>query len=66
VAGQVVHDDDGAWRQVGDENLLDIDFEGIAIDRSIEDPGGDDAAGEEPSTCLPASSPGRLFESSHS
>jgi len=49
VAGQVVHDDDGAWPEVGDEDLFDIDFEGVAVDWSIEDPWGDDAAGGDPS-----------------
>jgi len=48
MAGQVVHDDDGAWPEVGDENLLDIDFEGVAVDWSIEDSWGDDAAGGNP------------------
>jgi hypothetical protein len=43
VAGQVVHDDNGAWPEVGIENLLDIDFEGVAVDRSIEDPRSNDA-----------------------
>ncbi len=38
-AGHVVHDNDGAWRKVGDEDLLDLDFDGIAINRSVEDPG---------------------------
>lgn len=32
----------------GDENLLNIDFEGVSIDRPIEDPGSD-AGGRSPS-----------------
>jgi len=48
VAGEVVHDDDGTRAEFGDENLLDIDFEGVAIDRSIEDPRGDDALAGNP------------------
>src|SRR5215475_3869245 len=48
VAGEVVYDYDGGWPGVGDENLLNIDFEGVPVDRSIEDPGGDDAGGGNP------------------
>ena len=44
VAGQVVHDDDVAGEQFGDEHLLDIGLEGVAVDRAGQDEGRDHAA----------------------
>ena len=39
VAGEVVHDDNVAWIESGDENLLDIGAEAHAIDRPVDDTG---------------------------
>ena len=41
VARQVVHDHHVAWPQLRDENLLDVDLEGVAVDRPIEHEGRD-------------------------
>ncbi len=43
MAGQVVHDHDVARPELGDEHLTDIGVEGVAIDRSIEHHGRDQA-----------------------
>ena len=40
VAAEIVHDDDVAGFQGGDENRLDIGSEALAVDRAIEKPGG--------------------------
>jgi hypothetical protein len=40
VAAEIVHDDDIAGLQGGDEDLLDINSEGLAIDRTVENPWG--------------------------
>ena len=39
VAGQVVHDDDVARSQLGDQHPLDMGLEGQAVDRSVEHEG---------------------------
>jgi hypothetical protein len=39
VTGRVVHHDDIARPPLGDQNLLDMDLEGVAVDRPIEDKG---------------------------
>jgi hypothetical protein len=44
VAGQVVHDDDVATPQFRDQHLGHLGLEGVAVDRPIEHPGGDEAA----------------------
>ena len=44
VAREVVHHDDVAGAQLEDEHLLDIDLEGIAVDRPGEHEGRDHAA----------------------
>ena len=38
VAAQIVENDDVAWLQRGDEDLLDIEAEQLAVDRTIDDP----------------------------
>jgi hypothetical protein len=38
VAAEIVHDDDVAGLQGGDEDLLDIGSEALAVDRAIENP----------------------------
>ena len=45
VAGQVVHDDDVALAQFGNEDALDIGLEGVAIDWAVEHEGRDHATG---------------------
>src|SRR5512137_101480 len=40
VAGEIVHDDDVAGSQHGDELLFDIGPEALAIDGAVEDAGG--------------------------
>ncbi len=42
---KVVHDHDVAGPPVGDEDLLDIDVEGVGVDRPVQDEGRDHAAG---------------------
>ncbi len=42
---QVVHHDDVARYELGDEDLLDIGFEGSPVDRSVEDEGRNHTAG---------------------
>ena len=43
VAGEVVHHDHVAGRELGHEHLVDIGLEGVAVDRTVEDHGRDDA-----------------------
>ena len=43
MAAEVVHDDNVAWRENRDENLLDISAEAHAIDRSVDDAGRGEA-----------------------
>ena len=43
VAGQIVHDDDVAGPEFGDEHLADIGSERIAVDRAVEHHRGDHA-----------------------
>jgi len=38
VAAEIVHDDDVARLQGGEENLLDIGLKGRAVDRTVEQP----------------------------
>ena len=38
VAAEIVHDDDVAWAQRGDEDLLDIGSKALAVDRPLEKP----------------------------
>src|SRR4051794_18246572 len=57
VARQVVHDDDVSRAHLRDENLLDVDLEGVAIDRTVEHERGDQAGtlsvfAEQPGTNL--------------
>ncbi len=40
VAAEIVNDDDIARLQGGDEDLLDINSEGLAVDRTVENPWG--------------------------
>lgn len=42
MTAKVVHDDDVAGRQGGDQDLLDIGQEPLAVDRSVQDEGGGD------------------------
>ena len=44
VARQIVHPDDVARRQFGNEDFCDIDFESVPIDGTVEDEGRRDAA----------------------
>ena len=44
VAGEIVHDDDVARAQPGDQDLLDVGFEGAAVDRAVEHERRDHAA----------------------
>ena len=37
MTSEVVHDDNVAWREDREENLLDISAEACAIDRSVDD-----------------------------
>ena len=39
MTSEVVHDDNIAWREDREENLLDISAEACAIDRSVDDAG---------------------------
>lgn len=43
VAGQVVHDHNVADRQFRDQHLLDVGFEGVAVDWAVENEGSDEA-----------------------
>ena len=43
MAGEIVHDDDVAWPELGDEHLLDVGLEGVAVDRAVEHQGRDNA-----------------------
>ena len=40
VAAEIVHDDDVARPQAGDEDLLDIKTEALAVDRAVDQPRG--------------------------
>ena len=40
MAAEVVHDDDFAGLQGRDEDLLDINSKGLAVDRAVENPWG--------------------------
>ena len=42
VGGQIVHDDDVAWPQLGNERLFDIGEKGVAVHRAVEDHGRSD------------------------
>ena len=43
VRAEIVHDDDVAVPQGWDQNLLDVEKEGFAIDRPLDEPRGGDA-----------------------
>ena len=43
MAGEVVHDDDRASRELGDQHLFHIGLEGIAVDGAVEHPWRDHA-----------------------
>jgi hypothetical protein len=43
VRAEVVHDDDIAVPQGRDQNLLDVEKEGFAVDRSLDEPRSGDA-----------------------
>lgn len=58
VAAEIVHDDDVARRQSGNEELLDPSGEDLAVDRSVEDAGRIDpvvSQGREQGQCPPLS-----------
>ena len=42
VSGQIVHDHDVAWPQLGNERLFDIGEKGLPVHRSVEDHGRSD------------------------
>ena len=44
VSWQIVHDDDVAGPQLGNERLFDIGEEGLAVHRAVEDHGRSDLA----------------------
>jgi hypothetical protein len=48
VSWQIIHDDDVAWPQLGNERLFDIDEKGLAVHRAIEDHGRSDAVVTQP------------------
>ena len=43
MGGQIVHDDDVAWPQLGNERLFDIGEKGLAVHRAVEDHGRSNA-----------------------
>src|SRR5262249_33116481 len=45
VAAEIVHDNDIPRLQGGDEDLLDVNSEGLAVDRTVENPWGVNATG---------------------
>ena len=49
MAGEVVEDDDVAWAQLGDQHLLDVGNEGIAVHGLVEDAGRDHPTQRQPS-----------------
>src|ERR1700730_15446977 len=74
VAAEIIQDDDVAWPKRWDENFLDVETEGLAVDRTVENPRSLDAimaeSGEEKpfaianlssrNTSLPVSSRGAV------
>jgi hypothetical protein len=42
VSGQIVHDDDVAWPQLGNERLFDVGEKGLTVHRAVEDHGRSD------------------------
>ena len=48
MAGKVVEDDGIAWAQLGDQHLLDVGHEGIAVHGPVEDAGCDHPAQRQP------------------
>src|SRR5271155_1854827 len=48
MGGQIVHDDDVAWPQLGNERLFDIREKGLAVHRAVEDHGRSDAVVTQP------------------
>src|SRR5205085_1488663 len=58
VAAEIIHDDDVAWLEGGQEELLDPCPEGVAIDRAVDDARRFDAVaaqGGREGQCPPAS-----------
>jgi len=58
VAGQIVHHNDVARLEFGDENLFDIDLKSVPVDRTIEHKGRRNPADPNPGDegrCLPVS-----------
>ena len=43
MGGQIVHDDDVVWPQLGNERLFDIGEKGLAVHRAVEDHGRSNA-----------------------
>jgi len=74
VAAEIIQDDDVAWPKRWDENFFDVETEGLAVDRTVENPRSLDAimaeSGEEKpfaianlssrNTSLPVSSRGAV------
>src|SRR5580700_10166504 len=48
MGGQIVHDDDVAWPQLGNERLFDIGEKGLAVHRAVEDHWRSDAVVTQP------------------
>ena len=48
MSGQIVHDDDVARPQLGNERLFDIGEKGLAVHRAVEDHGRSDAVVTQP------------------
>jgi hypothetical protein len=48
VRRQIVHDDDVAWPQLGNERLFDIGEKGLAVHRAVEDHGRSDSVVTQP------------------
>jgi hypothetical protein len=63
VGAEIVHDDDVADRQGGDEELLDIGLERQPVDRAVDHAGGGDgvaAQGGQEGAGLPPLTPGKV------
>jgi hypothetical protein len=43
VAAEIIQDDDVAWPKRWDENFFDVETEGLAVDRTVENPRSLDA-----------------------
>ena len=51
MGGQIVHDDDVVWPQLGNERLFDIGEKGLAVHRAVEDHGRGDGRRASRSVC---------------